>query len=140
MVPFPSTNTSAGQLSEQHIMEPPNYPVPQGVHIIPPEDLDLRPDSAVDHDLLHPKPVSDSEKNIWFFWHSGYGTMHPYAKRDVRAWHRRFSRKGWTVRVLDRAPGSPLNVANFLDVEDPGMFILASSPMGTLTHHQEYGI
>ncbi|MCJ1374786.1 hypothetical protein MMC20_006018 [Loxospora ochrophaea] len=98
-----------------------NYPLPAGVHIVLAHLLDLRPDSEVDHDLLHPKPVSD-EKNIWFFWHSGYTRMHPYAQRNIRAWHRRFSQRGWTIRVLDRLPSSPLNVANFLDISDPGTF------------------
>jgi hypothetical protein len=37
-------------------------------------------------------------------------------------WHRRFSKKGWTIRVLDGLPSLPLNVANFLDISDPGTF------------------
>jgi len=98
-----------------------DYPLPAGLHIIPTHLLDLRPDSEIDHDLLHPKPISD-EKNIWFFWHSGYMQMHPYTQRNIRAWHRRFSQQGWTIRVLDRLPSSPLNVANFLDISDPGTF------------------
>ncbi|KIM77232.1 hypothetical protein PILCRDRAFT_825581 [Piloderma croceum F 1598] len=97
------------------------YPLPAGLHAIPAHLLDLRPDSEVDHDLLHPKPVSD-EKNIWFFWHTGYTHMYPYTQRNIRAWHRRFSKQGWTIRVLDRLPSSPLNVANFLDISDPGIF------------------
>ncbi|KIM42572.1 hypothetical protein M413DRAFT_26609 [Hebeloma cylindrosporum] len=48
--------------------------------------------------------------------------MHPYTQRNIRAWHRRFSKQGWTIRVLDRLPSSPLNVANFLDISDPGTF------------------
>lgn len=48
--------------------------------------------------------------------------MHPYTKRNIRAWHRRFSKSGWTIRVLDRLPSSPLNVANFLDIHDSGTF------------------
>lgn len=95
--------------------------MPAGLHAIPTSMLDLRPDHEVDHDLLHPKPVTD-EKNIWFFWHAGYRQMHPYTQRNVRAWHRRFSKQGWTIRVLDRADSSSLNVANFLDVSDPKLF------------------
>ena len=98
-----------------------DYQIPVGVHAIPSALLDLRPDSDVDHDLLHPQPVS-SEKNIWFFWHSGFANMHPYTQRNIRAWHRRFSKQGWTVRVMDRLPGSPLNIANFLDTTDPATF------------------
>jgi hypothetical protein len=48
--------------------------------------------------------------------------MHPYTQRNIRAWHRRFSRQGWVIRVLDRQPHSPLNVANFLDISDPETF------------------
>ncbi|CAG8403784.1 unnamed protein product [Penicillium salamii] len=71
------------------------------MHAIPPELLDLRSDADIDYDLLHPNPIT-STKNIWFFWHSGYTNMHPYAQRNVRAWHRRFTKQGWTVRVVDR--------------------------------------
>ena len=98
-----------------------NYPLPTGVHAIPTHLLDLRPDSEIDHDLLHPKPVTD-EKNIWFFWHAGFKNIPNYSKRNIRAWHRRFSKQGWTIRVLDRLPSSPLNVANFLDITDLGTF------------------
>jgi hypothetical protein len=119
-MPLKPNLTSLDQL-QQHPMDAQNYSIPSGVHAIPPDLLDLRPDSEVDHDLLHPKPISD-EKNIWFFWHSGYTHMHPYTQRNVRAWHRRFSNQGWTIRVLDRLPSSPLNVANFLDISDPGTF------------------
>jgi hypothetical protein len=97
------------------------YTIPAGLYAIPEGLLDLRPDAEVDHDLLHPKPVSD-EKNIWFFWHSSYAHMHAYTKRNIRAWHRRFSKHGWTIRIVDRLPSSPLNIANFLDISDPGTF------------------
>lgn len=97
------------------------YPIPPGLHPIPTNLLDLRPDSEIDHDLLHPKPISN-QKNIWFFWHSGYTTMHPYAQRNIRVWHRRFSPQGWSIRVLDRLSSSPLNVSNFLNTSDPRTF------------------
>lgn len=112
-------HTSSDQ--PQHTMDSHIYPLPAGLHAIPAHLLDLRPDAEVDHDLLHPKPVSD-EKNIWFFWHSGYAHMHAYTRRNIRAWHRRLSPRGWTIRVLDRVPSSPLNVANFLDITDPETF------------------
>ena len=98
-----------------------DYAIPKGVHAIPNELLDVRPDSEIDHDLLNPKPIS-GEKNVWFFWHSGFPNMHPYTQRNVRAWHRRLSRVGWTIRVLNRQPSSPLNVSNFLDTSDPKTF------------------
>ena len=98
-----------------------DYPIPNGLHAIPAELLDLRPDSEVDHDLVKPKPVS-GEKNVWFFWHQGFTHMHDYTKRNIRAWHRRLSRLGWTIRVLDRQASSPLDVANFLDTTDTRTF------------------
>lgn len=109
------------------------YPIPKGVHETPMSNLDLRPDHEIDADLLNSPPPSVShEKNIWFFWHSGYTTMHPYTKRNVRAWHRRLSPQGWVIRVVDRVPGSPGNIANFLNVNDPEIFPRAFSE-GTLT-------
>jgi Capsular polysaccharide synthesis protein len=98
-----------------------DYPIPPGLHPIPTNLLDLRPDSEIDHDLLHPKPVTD-EKNVWFFWNTGYSTMHPCTQRNIRAWHRRFSPQGWSIRVLDLLPSSLLNVANFLNTSDPQTF------------------
>lgn len=97
------------------------YQIPEGLYAVPENELDTRPDAEIDHDLLHPNPVS-GDKNIWFFWHSGYASMHGYTQRNVRAWYRRFSKQGWTIRVTDRVEGSPLNIANFVDVHDPEMF------------------
>lgn len=124
------------------IMEAHKYPIPPGVHALSPDDLDLRPDSDIDALLLHPSPVPDGhEKNIWFFWHSGYATMHPYAKRTVRAYHRRFARRGWAVRVLDvsadhgdssSSSTSPGHISRFLDVADPALFPRAFRE-GTIT-------
>lgn len=48
--------------------------------------------------------------------------MHPYTKRNVRGWHRRFSSQGWTIRVIDCQPKSVLNISNYLDVSDPNLF------------------
>lgn len=98
-----------------------DYKIPKGLHAIPADQLDLRPDKAIDHDLLNPPPVT-SEKNIWFFWHQGFSHMHPYTQRNVRAYHRRLAPHGWTIRVLDRGDGSSLNVANFLDVTSTDYF------------------
>lgn len=102
-------------------MDHQDYQLPQGLHAIPHHLLDLRSDSELDHDLLHPPPVSN-EKNVWFFWHSGFESMHGYTQRNIRAWHRRFFKHGWVIRVLDRQPASPLNIANFLDITDPKTF------------------
>ncbi|PYH91136.1 hypothetical protein BO71DRAFT_401648 [Aspergillus ellipticus CBS 707.79] len=107
------------------------YPLPAGVHEIPPHLLDLRSDDEIDHALLNPTPVTD-DKNIWFFWHSGYTNMHPYTKRNVRTWHRRFSKAGWAIRVLDLQPSSPLNVAKYIDIHSPQNFPQAFAD-GTIT-------
>lgn len=111
-------NNHSTQHTEPFTMD---YQIPKGMHAIQSDLLDLRPDSDVDHDLLHPSPVTD-EKNIWFFWHSGFTNMHPYSQRNIRAWHRRLSKLGWVIRVMDRQPGSPLNIANFLDITNPETF------------------
>ena len=92
-----------------------------GMHAIPAELLDLRSDADIDFDLLNPQPLT-GVKNIWFFWHSGYINMHPYTQRNVRAWHRRFTKQGWTVRIVDRQTDSKSNIAEFLDVTDPTLF------------------
>ncbi|KAI1127257.1 hypothetical protein F5Y10DRAFT_243224 [Nemania abortiva] len=98
-----------------------DYEIPEGLYKVPDNLLDLRPDHDVDHVLLHPPPVVD-EKNLWFFWHSGFAKMHPYGQRTVRAYHRRFSKLGWTIRVVDLQLESPLHVGNFLDFHDPKTF------------------
>ncbi|KOS19806.1 hypothetical protein ESCO_001074 [Escovopsis weberi] len=96
-------------------------PMPAGCRALPEQSLDLRPDSEIDLELLHPKPVTD-DKNVWFFWDKGFERMHPYSQRTVRTWHRRLSKKGWVVRVIDRVPGSPLNISAFCDIHDPKDF------------------
>jgi hypothetical protein len=98
--------------------------LPPGMHVIPSELLDTRPDADIDFDLAHPSPVT-GVKNIWFFWHSGYASMHSYTQRTVRAWHRRFTKQGWRVRIIDRLPGSKSNISEFLDISDPKLFPLA---------------
>ena len=97
------------------------YALPPGVKAIPTGQLDLRPDHEINVDILNPQPLR-SEKNIWFFWHQGFERMHPYTQRNIRAWYRRFSKQGWTIRVLDRVVGSHTNVSNFLDTTDPKTF------------------
>nr|POE47283.1 hypothetical protein CFP56_00615 [Quercus suber] len=99
------------------------YPIPAGIRPISTDRLDTRPDAAIDAALLNPPPpTAASDRNIWFFWHSGLATLHPYTRRNVRAWHRRFARAGWVIRVVDLCAGSPLHVQNFLDVADPALF------------------
>lgn len=53
--------------------------------------------------------------------------MHPYTKRNVRGCRRRFSRQGWTIRVIDCQIESEVNISNYLDVSDPNFFPQAFS-------------
>ncbi|KAK4158867.1 hypothetical protein QBC43DRAFT_328216 [Cladorrhinum sp. PSN259] len=110
------------------------YPLPFKVHPIPSHLLDLRPASEIDTILLNPPHPSgsSSEKNIWFYWHTGYSTLPPHHRRTIHAYHRRLSPLGWTIRVVDRVLGSLLNVANFLDVSNLALFPAAFGN-GTLT-------
>ncbi|KAG6006995.1 hypothetical protein E4U21_006515 [Claviceps maximensis] len=99
----------------------PVYKIPHGMYVLPDALLDLRSDKEIDDDILHPKPVS-GVKNIWFYWHNGYANMHPYSQRTIRAWHCRFSKLGWIIRVVDLEPGSPSHISNFIDIHDPDNF------------------
>jgi hypothetical protein len=40
--------------------------------------------------------------------------MHPYAQRNVRVWHRRFSPQGWSIRVFERLPPQRLQLPQHL--------------------------
>jgi len=97
------------------------YPLPPGTHAVCRTTLDLRPDAEIDAELRDPAPVT-SDKNIWLFWDSGLAGLPPHHLRTVRTYHRRFSRRGWTVRLVDRVPASPLNVDRYLDAADPSLF------------------
>jgi hypothetical protein len=103
------------------VHQQPQYPMPQGLHAIPEALLDIRSDSEIDNTLTQARRVTD-EKNLWFFWHSGYLSMPGYLQRNVRAYQRRFAKKGWIIRVLDLVPGSSTNVSRFLDVTDDRLF------------------
>lgn len=100
------------------------YEIPQGLHAIPKDRLDLRPDADIDKDLTQHQDVTD-EKNIWFYWHNGYESMYPTAQRTVRSYYRRFSKLGWKIRVVNRDPGSALNIDRLLDPADPALFPVA---------------
>ncbi|QIX01259.1 hypothetical protein AMS68_006776 [Peltaster fructicola] len=97
------------------------YAMPEGMLEIPRDLLDLRPDAEIDQDILNPPPVRD-DKNIWFYWHQGFTKMHPYTQRNVRAYFRRLVPLGWVIRVVDRIPESPLNIDQFLQVNDAKIF------------------
>jgi len=99
-------------------MNPSVYSMLVSVHTIPTQLLDLRPDNEIDITLLKPPPIS-SERNIFFLWHSGFTKMHPYTLRNIRAYHRRLSKLGWTICILDRIPNSHLNISQYIDITDP---------------------
>ncbi|KAF1996222.1 hypothetical protein P154DRAFT_525782 [Amniculicola lignicola CBS 123094] len=71
--------------------------------------------------LAIPQPPTTNSKSIFAFWHSGIAALPPYLYRNVLAWHRRYSPLGWTIYVLDRIPGSPLNVSNYIDTTSPSI-------------------
>ncbi|KAI9695319.1 MAG: hypothetical protein M1820_008726 [Bogoriella megaspora] len=98
----------------------PLYAMPPTMRAIPREELDVRSDEQIDKTILNAPPVS-SEKNVWFFWDKGYSHVHQYAKRNIRAWHRRLSPFGWTIRVVDLTDG-PSGISKFLDTTDPKLF------------------
>ena len=58
------------------------YSIPKGLYAILESNKDARSDAEIDHDIQNPKPVID-EKNIWFFWHSGYTNMYGYTQRNI---------------------------------------------------------
>lgn len=76
--------------------------------------LDISDDEIV-ASLLKPQPIT-SEKNIWAFWDRGFELMPSWIRRGVVGWVRRLGPE-WTVRVLDRVPGSPLNVSEYVSDE-----------------------
>ncbi|KAJ7223978.1 hypothetical protein C8J57DRAFT_233148 [Mycena rebaudengoi] len=77
--------------------------------------------------LTSPIPPSGESKSIFAFWYSGLATLPPYLMRNVLAWYRRYSPLGWTIYVLDNVPGSPLNVAHYIDTSSSSVVPAAFS-------------
>lgn len=73
---------------------------------------DKRSDKEILDSLTHHVPVT-SEKNIWAFWHSGVKEMPAWCQRNVISWVR-ICGVDWTIRVLDKVPGSPDNVLKYV--------------------------
>ncbi|KAL8688881.1 MAG: hypothetical protein Q9218_005311 [Villophora microphyllina] len=94
-----------------------SYPILTGLHAIPNDLLNLRPDTEIDHDLLHPQPVSD-EKNIWVFWHSGYTNIAPSAP-NIGAFG---SRAGSSASSTANSPRRRSMWPILLDTSDPATF------------------
>lgn len=92
--------------------------------VIPPEYRDKLEEVAVtddrsDEEILQTfsshVPVT-SEKNLWAYWDSGIDNAADFLKRNVCDWVRILGSE-WTVRVLDRVPGSPNHALKWIPEE-----------------------
>lgn len=65
---------------------------------------------------------TESEKNMWAYWHTGWGNMPPWTQRNVLLWARILG-PTWTVRVLDGNPSSANYYERFVpqDLLPPAM-------------------
>ena len=79
------------------------------------KSLDTRSDQDILDSLSRHAPVT-SEKNVWAFWHSGVHSMPGWCQRNVVNWIR-LCGSSWSIRVLDKVPGSPNNALNFVPAE-----------------------
>lgn len=73
---------------------------------------DARTDGEILQSLSQPPPIT-SEKNVWAWWDNGLAHMRPWCQRNVLGWARLLG-PDWTVRVLDKVPGSPSHWSNFV--------------------------
>ncbi|KAF9264009.1 hypothetical protein L218DRAFT_958828 [Marasmius fiardii PR-910] len=98
-----------------------NYPLIPGTSRIPPSSIapPILQNDPLPPALTSPNLPEVGSKSIFAFWHSGISTLPPYLLRSVIAWYRRYSPLGWTIYVLDRVEGSPLNVSRFIDTTSP---------------------
>lgn len=78
--------------------------------------IDARPDADVVASLKAHCPPSDSEKNVWAYWHTGWDRMPPWCQRNVIGWVRLLG-PSWKIRVLDGVEDSPNNFRKFLEPE-----------------------
>lgn len=86
-----------------------------GVSLIPDQDIDNRSDDEISNHLktFCAPATTDSNKNVWAYWRTGYNTMPPWTQRNLINWIRRLG-PTWTVRLLDSIPDSPTNVTHFI--------------------------
>lgn len=97
-------------------MNTPEFPIPEGMTMASGPPADCRSDSAILATVRACPPVTESQKNVWAFWHTGFDSMPGWTKRNVVGWARRLG-PTWTVRVLDHVPGSVCNVERFVPPE-----------------------
>lgn len=76
---------------------------------------DTRSDDEILASLREKTPVT-SEKNLWGYWDSGIDTAPGYCKRNVCDWVRILGPE-WTVRILDKVPGSPNHALKWIPAE-----------------------
>ena len=57
----------------------------------------------------------------------------PWTQRNVICWVRRLNALGWTIRVLDRVPGSFVNVSRY--IEDASWFLVAFNEKSIAGRH-----
>ncbi|KAK3346405.1 putative capsule polysaccharide biosynthesis protein [Lasiosphaeria hispida] len=83
---------------------------------VPDDDIDTRPDDEIAQQLRQYCPPTESEKNVWAYWHSGFDGMPPWVQRNVVNWVRRLG-PSWTVRIVDSVGSSPMNALRFVDAQ-----------------------
>ncbi|CZT49102.1 related to capsule polysaccharide biosynthesis protein [Rhynchosporium secalis] len=100
-----------------YVVNPGNVDFPPPDGCVPrSSEPDARSDSEILDSLTSHIPTTDSEKNIWAYWHTGFESMPPWTKRNVISWCR-LQGPSWTIRVLDNVPGSPNNLLNFVPID-----------------------
>jgi hypothetical protein len=90
-----------------------DIPDPENVDSVPEQTLDTRSDCEIIHQLRSFQEPTESNKNVWGYWHTGFDRMPPWTQRNVIQWARQFG-PSWTVRIVDSVPGSPAHVSRFV--------------------------
>lgn len=76
--------------------------------------LDDRSDGEIIASLNKFIPPTDSEKNIFLFWHNGLPNMPAWSQRNVCDLAR-LNGPSWTIRVLDADPKSPNYALKYIE-------------------------
>lgn len=87
----------------------------KGLRYIRKENLDPRTDDEIAEWLQHRHPVT-SEKNVWYFWNTGWHSMKPWVQRGVISSVRRLGDE-WTVHFTDNVLGSETHIYNYINPE-----------------------
>ncbi|KAI0132406.1 putative capsule polysaccharide biosynthesis protein [Xylariales sp. AK1849] len=89
-----------------------NIPDPDGTVPVPEKDIDNRTNEEITNQLKTYCAPTESNKNVWAYWHSGFDAMPAWTQRNVIGWVRKLG-PSWTIRVVDSIPGSATNVTRF---------------------------